>query len=130
MPKKAAPKPPKPSPLFAGKVCEICGRKYEPHAKTGKYPRFIRHHLKYRDPEVIAVVCLSCHNWLSGNGKVYSHPLKPRNMTDEERAAGPFLFALAVVDLYDRKLIQPALVEELNRAQAERMARVPGGTVH
>lgn len=110
-----AKKPQKPSPKFAGKSCEICGREYLPHPKTGKYPRFLFHHAKYSSPEdpteVKVVVCLSCHNWMHGNGMVYGHALKPRNMTDAEKALGPFLFAVAVVRLYDEKLFLPAILK-------------------
>lgn len=98
-PKKA----PKANPKFVGQSCELCGREYVPHPNTGKYPRFITHHLSY-DPEITAVVCLSCHNWMSGTGPCYSHILKPRNMTPEQRALGPATFAAWVVQLYYRKL--------------------------
>jgi hypothetical protein len=109
---KRAPKaqrPPKANPKFTGKVCELCGREYKPHPTTGKYPRFITHHCSY-EPEITAVVCLSCHNWMSGTGPCYSHPLKPRNMTPEQRALGPATFAAWVVQLYYRKLY--AIAEE------------------
>lgn len=102
-------KPQKPSPKFAGKSCELCGKRYELNPRTEKYPRFITHHIRYDNPEVTAVVCLACHNWLSGNGKVYSHPLKPRDMTPEQRASGPATFAAWVVELYYRKLYAVAL---------------------
>jgi len=101
---KKSPKVPKPSAKFAGKSCELCGRKYEPHPKTGKYPRFITHHLSY-EPEITAVVCLSCHNWMSGTGPCYSHPLKKKDCPANEKGLAPFLFALGVVDLYRAKLI-------------------------
>jgi hypothetical protein len=120
-------KPNKPSAKFAGKSCELCGRKYEPHPNTGKYPRFITHHLQYKDPEVTAIVCLSCHNWLSGNGRVYNHPLKPRNMTDEQRAIAPFLFAVTVVTLYDHKLIIPEVLEQVRVAALSMNVK---GTAH
>ena len=109
-------RPIKPSAKFAGKSCELCGRKYEPHPNTGKYPRFITHHLQYKEPEITAVVCLSCHNWMSGNGRVYNHPLKPRNPVGEERAMCPFMFAVSVVRLYDQKLLIPAVLESVQVA--------------
>ena len=122
-----AKKPPKPNPKFVGAECPLCGRAYVQHQNTGKWPRFITHHLCY-EPEITAVVCLSCHNWMSGNGRVYNHPLKPRDMTPAQRATGPFWFAVAVVDLYDKLLIQPQVVKEL---QEQAIAGVCGkGTLH
>jgi len=116
--KKRQKKPPKPNPKFLGRACEICAAKYEPNPNTGKYPRFITHHLHTKDPEITAVVCLSCHNWMSGNGHVYNHKLKPRHMTDDERTIAPFYFASAVVELYDRKLIMPAVQQALEEQRA------------
>ena len=77
--------------------------------------------------EIKAAVCLACSNWLHGNGKVYEHAFKPRNMTPEQRALGPLWFASAVVALYQEKLIFPAIDAEMNRRRADILSAAVSG---
>jgi hypothetical protein len=120
-------KPPKPNPKFVGKACEICGTPYELAPGSRKYPVFHEHHCAYPEgdhPAVTAILCYGCHTWLSGTGKVWpTHPFKRGN----DKAMAPFWFALAVVDLYQRKLIVPMVVQELeSRALTVPAAKIQG----
>jgi hypothetical protein len=104
--------------------CDICG--YVPKKCL------IRHHLDYGPPEVLINVCYGCHTWMHGNGKVFFHLIKrsaPINMA-------PFVFAKAVVQIYEERLILPAIRQAVVR-QAEENARAyaskedaPDSTTH
>lgn len=122
--KASSTKPPKKKPSFAGTVCRICGAKWGPERKG-----FVRHHLAYPSPtqkEVTVVLCHACHSRAHGQGRLYSHPFKKDFPKDLE----PYIFALAVVEMYDQELILPAILEAVRDERLTMMANMPSGTVH
>jgi len=101
---KTAPKPSQ----FEGAKCRICQTAYE----RGKR-RFVNHHLQYADPEVKVTICKTCDNWLHGNGPSNNHPFKKMFPKDQ----APYIFAVAVVDMYERELIVPQIEAAARKEQ-------------
>ncbi|MCK7503232.1 MAG: hypothetical protein MZV70_03425 [Desulfobacterales bacterium] len=93
-------------PIREGAECRICKRKW----KDGDRP-FHTHHLRYLPP-VLATLCPACHIWMSGQGKVFNHPIKKMCLesfgAEEGKALAPWEFCLRVVEMYEELLVFPA----------------------
>jgi hypothetical protein len=77
-----------------GDECRICEKKL-----TAEQKNWVRHHVSY-EPERTVVLCKGCHLWLHGQGQVHNHLLKH----EYEKDLAPYVFALAVVALYEKEL--------------------------
>lgn len=111
-----------------GAECRICKRKWKAGDRS-----FHEHHLRY-EPPVLAVLCPACHIWMSGQGKVFNHPIKRMCLENfgevEGKALAPWEFCLRVVEMYEELIVFPAVVEKVESELIEAAAKVPGGTIH
>jgi hypothetical protein len=83
----------------AHRVCEICRR------DDTKINRFINHHLLY-DPPVLVTLCWGCHARLHNSARSFNHPFEKVYGKD----LGPYRFALAVVALYEDRVVEPEML--------------------